>query len=407
MAALLGSITYLGTWTAWERDVDKRGRYAALAWKDANERTINELSTGCDGNCPDCDLCDMTADELRQLIAEELEKMAINIVNNVGCGCGCGSNVGGAADDIPDGIPLDTLPPIPPVPGGDLGGDTATADQCAMANYILLEWRNTALAIANGDYSRERYRSWILSVFTEVWNWVVDTAQVFLETMGLFDIVGESGEIASAIDSHYAEMQCKILEGGSQGEIAAKLNASIQDMNLGHFTRYQLMKLIGLMPLTAPTTSGLGDVPGVVGDEYYARGCPSCVTEVLPPTPSGLALRDHTTTEGKLFVDGVRVTTTGIEFDYNRQYILSGDVADHMDCEISAALAQSVPAPTWAEITNLAAAVIQINTRDPEDIINSVTINPNETITVLTSLLDANGNGFTSIQVVFTQWDGT
>lgn len=37
--ALMGSLDYLGTWVAWERDAAKRGRDAARAWKEANEET--------------------------------------------------------------------------------------------------------------------------------------------------------------------------------------------------------------------------------------------------------------------------------------------------------------------------------------------------------------------------------
>jgi hypothetical protein len=37
--ALGGSLDYLGTWLAWERDDDKRGKDAARAWKDATELT--------------------------------------------------------------------------------------------------------------------------------------------------------------------------------------------------------------------------------------------------------------------------------------------------------------------------------------------------------------------------------
>lgn len=38
--ALLGSLVYLSTWLAWERDSDKRGKDAARAWKNAVEETM-------------------------------------------------------------------------------------------------------------------------------------------------------------------------------------------------------------------------------------------------------------------------------------------------------------------------------------------------------------------------------
>ena len=38
--AILGAILYMGTWKAWERDDDKRGKDAAQAWREANELTL-------------------------------------------------------------------------------------------------------------------------------------------------------------------------------------------------------------------------------------------------------------------------------------------------------------------------------------------------------------------------------
>lgn len=45
--ALLGTLTYLGTWLAWERDTLKRGKDAARAWKEANSHTLECLEMGC------------------------------------------------------------------------------------------------------------------------------------------------------------------------------------------------------------------------------------------------------------------------------------------------------------------------------------------------------------------------
>jgi hypothetical protein len=45
--ALLGSLTYLGTWIAWERDINKRGQDAARAWKEANDLTMECWQMSC------------------------------------------------------------------------------------------------------------------------------------------------------------------------------------------------------------------------------------------------------------------------------------------------------------------------------------------------------------------------
>ena len=45
--ALLGSLTYLSTWIAWERDANKNGRIAAQAWKAALDKTLECWQMGC------------------------------------------------------------------------------------------------------------------------------------------------------------------------------------------------------------------------------------------------------------------------------------------------------------------------------------------------------------------------
>jgi hypothetical protein len=45
--ALLGSIVYLSTWLAWERDSEKRGKDAARAWKDAVDETLECWNMAC------------------------------------------------------------------------------------------------------------------------------------------------------------------------------------------------------------------------------------------------------------------------------------------------------------------------------------------------------------------------
>jgi len=45
--ALFGSLSYLGTWLAWELDDAKRGRQAAQVWKNANDQTLECWNMGC------------------------------------------------------------------------------------------------------------------------------------------------------------------------------------------------------------------------------------------------------------------------------------------------------------------------------------------------------------------------
>lgn len=45
--ALLGSLNYLATWVAWERDSEKRGKDAARSWKLANDETMECWQMAC------------------------------------------------------------------------------------------------------------------------------------------------------------------------------------------------------------------------------------------------------------------------------------------------------------------------------------------------------------------------
>ena len=45
--ALVSSLLYLGSWLAWQRDDDKRGKDAAASWKIANDLTLECLYMGC------------------------------------------------------------------------------------------------------------------------------------------------------------------------------------------------------------------------------------------------------------------------------------------------------------------------------------------------------------------------
>ncbi len=58
--ALMGSLDYLATWIAWERDSQKRGQDAAASWKLANIQTWECCSMG---------FCDDLSTTLQELLA--------------------------------------------------------------------------------------------------------------------------------------------------------------------------------------------------------------------------------------------------------------------------------------------------------------------------------------------------
>lgn len=90
MAALLGALTYLGQWTAWERDALHRGVLAADSWKDANDLTLDGLSFPCSDNpITDDEMSEILEQlaEIRSQLAEINEMNVTQTVNVGGCGC--------------------------------------------------------------------------------------------------------------------------------------------------------------------------------------------------------------------------------------------------------------------------------------------------------------------------------
>lgn len=140
IAAFLGALTYFGQWTAWERDKEKRGQFAASAWKDANELTIDGLSLAC-GDYP------LTEDEMSDILdkldeiserLKELEDMDV-IVNqtvNSGCGCGCDGETSSTTNTVTTPIIDPTDTGISP-PYDDTVYTVVDAVKCRAANWLV------------------------------------------------------------------------------------------------------------------------------------------------------------------------------------------------------------------------------------------------------------------------------
>lgn len=155
--ALAGSVQYLTTWTAWERDQAKRGKEMAMAWWLAWQYTLENGWLNCgDENGED-------------------EDMATTINNYVNCGgCGCnGDNIptwlppGGGnpvvitlpttGDDFPNPPPpvSPVEPPEPYFPDDPIWEDRAAweAERCRIANW---GWRQVDSFFYNMEQADNR-----------------------------------------------------------------------------------------------------------------------------------------------------------------------------------------------------------------------------------------------------------
>lgn len=164
--AFLGAYTSLGMWTVWERDSRKGGSIAASRWRDSIDKTLESWPDGC--GCGDDGVDDMTPDELRELIAEELKKMTITINNTNNCGCcGGGTSSGTVVSDgsnlPPDGYDTPVIVPIEPVDTVD------NVDKCNRVGFLLVTYRTAVLqAIEKVSGTFTDAVGW----FAGLWNWL-------------------------------------------------------------------------------------------------------------------------------------------------------------------------------------------------------------------------------------------
>lgn len=112
----MGALDYFGTWSAWERDEDKRGQLAAKIWKQANEQTREAFEMGC-------------FDEL----IEAIENIQIN--NTYGSNCFC------------DTTEINPNPPTIPDITNEVGDPPGTYGGQDVSDW--LQWRRKVCATAD------------------------------------------------------------------------------------------------------------------------------------------------------------------------------------------------------------------------------------------------------------------
>lgn len=202
--ALYGSLDYLGTWLAWEKDDAKRGKDAALSWKLANIATRE---------CNDMATCDTIINLLTQI-----EK------NTRTC---CGQS-----DYVQYGPNVITTTTIIPGFGPDptLYGETSVADWDEWMEYVCYhahayvddlietaEKLHTAVTI--GGYVLD----FIAHLFSIVqWRMVEDLVPVnFSVIQAIFNALGEAGivnefdDLADDFETYRDDIVCSLMQGTS------------------------------------------------------------------------------------------------------------------------------------------------------------------------------------------------
>lgn len=344
LQALLGSLTYLGTWTAWERDAAKRGRLAAAAWKDANDCTfdamgcltelvsaltgINQTLAAIQAAIENQELAVDTGDlvlavngvqaaiESQQIsldagdllpaltgiqTAIENQELMCNCgaggegddmgTVNVYCGCcGSGGTGTGTADQT---IPDNELPDVP-IPINDenppVNPDPST--KCGMANYLAYTLRLTLLRSIEhtGDINSFRDAFKILwdGVTGVTTDWIAQFIKPF--SIGVYTwlmqrLNGKTSmvlEVSSAFDAVYNMMVCGMFTAEDEVGAWSAVVDALQSSSLPPTAREAGELIASYLPYKLLFTEA-GEITPPPG--FTNRSCCGSVQDGVEPLP--------------------------------------------------------------------------------------------------------------------------
>lgn len=450
LAALLGAITYMGTWAAWERDPDKRARLAAAAWKEANECTLDSMScitelvtalTGInqtlvaiqqaiENQSISLDAGDIvTAVNGVQTAIENLEFDSViseddmSIVINNCCCCGGASSTTPGIPGIPDDLPPDTAPPTPLQPVEEIEPfppeepeQEWLLTECAMAQFLAYTFRKLCIDIANGDFTQANMVAKLATYLPGAgWDFIGGAAQLALALISIMSNLVGAGTIASEIDNKFETIKCALLNRSmTSSQRVSAIRTLIDTMSLPTLTRYAMKFIAGYIPVYYVfDLNTLAYAQSYLQDNgFFAAGCPGCVdTGGYPdPTQSGLYIRDHTSTSNQLWwsTDNTifaQIGTTGQPFYFNRLYYIT----DHPTVGTGAMHCQLTSTPTAnaivcdVDVTNPNVIPVTITCYDAEDVMFQTVVASGEMVTIQTSRLDTQAgiSGF-RLQIVIT-----
>jgi len=259
LRALIGSLSYLGTWTAWERDPAHRGQLAASAWKDANDCTFESM------NC----LTELVTvlQEIRDAITNQQAVCApvVNVsVDDSDC---CGSVPGMPAtppdetgiDPDPDPTVFDPNSGDPPPDGYDTWGEYLDA-KCLAANYIADEIIRISNSIARlagmlSSISVTHLLSQLVMIVPGGWlaalgGWVINSAIIQLmrvaeEGLPVFD------QFVDELEANKNELVCTLYNWLSAETaltaVTALIDGAINSINATAATKTAMRAFFGLV----------------------------------------------------------------------------------------------------------------------------------------------------------------
>lgn len=250
--ALLGSILFLGSWSAWERDTGKRGRLAADAWKSANDMTMENLSTMCaTGDCEGEDMGELL--DAIELLKEKIGELDMNIsINNNNCCCGDEASSAGSGVEIDGGGVY--IPPewegVPPPWDVDEVDDIGDVAMCRTANWLAVTVVSVVRGFANIGTTGMFLAAVVAAILQIVavidgvpatgaaWGiMLVTVATTVLTLNSLVDFsAGDFDTLATQIEGRMGDFVCSLKDWTTAGEVSTAvtdfLDARIDDTAL-------------------------------------------------------------------------------------------------------------------------------------------------------------------------------
>jgi len=376
-AALLGSLHFLSTWVAWERDADHSAAKSAELWRVANEATKENWEMACGGNSL---------------------PPVINVTVNNSCGTGGGSTnlycVNQDGDTIVNPPPVTDYPteptlPLPPgmtdppvivpdegtPPDGFADWADYNAAACDAAN-TLWKWAMDSLLFVRELLDERIFQ--ITTVFALVVNFALGGIGLVLSSAMILKIAELYARLyvwldpfIEAVDGAIADLEankqeyiCWMYEHrGNVGDWELDLVTKLFNASSGGLvanTQQPLWR--DLLSFLIPVYTAVDTLYGSVTYAGDKTGFVACDCGVI--VPSGLWAKDYTPTGGTFVhsYDGVTFQqiqyTQGIEIIFGEQwYMRAGIFYVSTTSDLNDTPADAIIRVTNMELTSLAVSV--------------------------------------------------